>query len=55
MYIINDIIYMINFIVFVSYIVSINDNNFIIKILFLVLLFILKYYYIERFILLFPF
>jgi len=46
---------MINFIVLVRYIVSINDNNFIIKILFLVLLFILKYYYIERIILLFPF
>ena len=46
---------MINFIVLVRYIVSINDNNFIIKILFLVLLFILKYYYTERFILLFPF
>lgn len=43
----NDIIiYMINFIVLVSYIVSVNDNNSIIKILFfLVILFILNYYF----------
>jgi len=47
----NDIIYIINFIVCVSYIVSINDNNSIIKIVFLVILFILNYY-IDRFILL---
>jgi len=40
----NDIIYMINFIAFVSYIVSINDNNSIIKTVFLVILFILNYY-----------
>ena len=39
----NDIIYMINFIAFVSYIVSINDNNSIIKTVFLVILFILNY------------